>query len=660
MKRTGFILLFPLLAMATHGQNASRPDSLKIALSRSNEDTNRVNLIQELSRYYNYKNPDTVLLYASQGLKLARQLNYKKGEVNMLTNIGEAFRTKGHYPKALQIKLEALHIAEQLNDPYLTSSCLNYLGALYINTGDYQKSLFNYFKAKLNEAYFKDYKKFVLAQIGLCYFNLSMMDSAYYYAKQSYELDVIDQNHWTVPYYLMASIYAKRGNYSKALDFYRAGNQVVSVGALDILNGYKGMASTYKKMNRQDSAIYYAKKVVEEERGDRRLYSAVLDASSLLADIYKSNHSFDSAFKYQEIMLAAKDSLFSQENVKLIQDLTFDEQQRREQLEEARKKGRQEYASKIKFYSLLGGLAVLSLMAFILYRNNRQKQKINILLQTKNEEIEGQRNNLELTLNELTLTQGQLVQREKMASLGELTAGIAHEIQNPLNFVNNFSEVNKDLLAEMSDEIDKGNIGEAKLIAKSVIENQDKINHHGKRADAIVKGMLQHSRKSSGQKEPTDINALCDEYLRLAYHGFRAKDISFNVRLETDFDSSIQKINVVPQECGRAILNIINNAFYAISEKNKQLQQGYEPTVSVSTRKKNDLVEIKVRDNGSGIPQKVLDKIFQPFFTTKPTGQGTGLGLSLSYDIVKAHGGELNVESKEGEESKFTILLPIN
>ena len=252
-----------------------------------------------------------------------------------------------------------------------------------------------------------------------------------------------------------------------------------------------------------------------------------------------------------------------------------------------------------------------------------------------------------------------LIQSEKMASLGELTAGIAHEIQNPLNFVNNFSEVNKELLQEMKDEIDKGNMEEVKAIANDLIDNEEKINHHGKRADAIVKGMLQHSRSSSGVKEPTDINKLADEYLRLAYHGLRAKDKTFNAILKTDYDATIGNINIVPQDIGRVLLNLYNNAFYTISERQKTEDKEYEPTVSVSTKKIGEIIEIKVTDNGNGIPQKILDKIFQPFFTTKPTGQGTGLGLSLSYDIVKAHGGELKVETKEGEGSEFMILLPI-
>jgi signal transduction histidine kinase len=262
-------------------------------------------------------------------------------------------------------------------------------------------------------------------------------------------------------------------------------------------------------------------------------------------------------------------------------------------------------------------------------------------------------------LSELRATQSQLIQSEKMASLGELTAGIAHEIQNPLNFVNNFSEVNSELIAEMKQEIDKGNLDDVKAIANDIDENEQKIILHGKRADAIVKGMLQHSRSSSATKEPTDINKLADEYLRLAYHGLRAKDKSFNATMKTGYDKMIGNINIIPQDIGRVLLNLYNNAFYAVTEKKKQTGNGYEPIVVVSTKKINGKVEIRVKDNGNGVQQKVLDKIFQPFFTTKPTGQGTGLGLSLSYDIVKAHGGELKVETKEGEFAQFIIVLPI-
>jgi two-component system NtrC family sensor kinase len=276
------------------------------------------------------------------------------------------------------------------------------------------------------------------------------------------------------------------------------------------------------------------------------------------------------------------------------------------------------------------------------------------------EEVNRQTAELRSTLENLRSTQAQLIQSEKMASLGELTAGIAHEIQNPLNFVNNFSEVNTELIDELKQEADKGNLQEIKAIANNIRENEQKIVHHGKRADAIVKGMLQHSRSSSGVKEPTDINALADEYLRLAYHGLRAKDKSFNATMKTDFDESIGKINIIPQDIGRVLLNLITNAFYAVDEKKKQNPNGYEPTVSVSSKKVNGKVEIKVADNGNGIPQKVMGKIFQPFFTTKPTGQGTGLGLSLSYDIVKAHGGEIKVETKEEEGAQVIVELPLN
>jgi signal transduction histidine kinase len=278
----------------------------------------------------------------------------------------------------------------------------------------------------------------------------------------------------------------------------------------------------------------------------------------------------------------------------------------------------------------------------------------------------------EEALTELQATQTQLIQSEKMASLGELTAGIAHEIQNPLNFVNNFSDVSTELVDEMYLEIEKGNFKDARQLAQDLKQNLEKINHHGKRAGDIVKGMLQHSRSSSATKEPTDINKLADEYLRLAYHGLRAKDKTFNATMKADFDENIGSINIIPQDIGRVILNLITNAFYAcnersrsvVNEKNKQNIAGYEPTVTISTSSVQPpsggrSVQIKVSDNGDGIPQKVLDKIFQPFFTTKPTGQGTGLGLSLSYDIVKAHGGELKVVTKEGEGSEFIIQLPV-
>lgn len=309
----------------------------------------------------------------------------------------------------------------------------------------------------------------------------------------------------------------------------------------------------------------------------------------------------------------------------------------------------------------------LLISEFKLERTEKVKRTTAILLEETIEELEQKQAAIEQSnqalsksLEELKATQKQLIQSEKMASLGELTAGIAHEIQNPLNFVNNFSEVSKELLEELLEEIQNGDMDEVNAIAQDVIQNLEKINHHGKRADGIVKGMLQHSRSSSGTKELTDINTLVDEYLRLAYHGLRAKDKTFNANLKTNYGDAIDKINIVPQDIGRVVLNFITNAFYTVTERKKTESNEYQPTVSVRTKKKGSAIEFSVKDNGNGIPQSALDKIFQPFFTTKPTGQGTGLGLSLSYDIIKSHGGTIKVNTEEGKGTEFIVSLPIS
>jgi signal transduction histidine kinase len=347
-------------------------------------------------------------------------------------------------------------------------------------------------------------------------------------------------------------------------------------------------------------------------------------------------------------------SLFVDERINLLafQDVVIDEQAKLEKLEREKIETR----GKLRIYLLLSGIVVFIVIVFLLYRNNQHRKKTNETLRQRNEKIEN-------ALHQLRSTQTQLIQSEKMASLGELTAGIAHEIQNPLNFVNNFSEVSNELIDEMKSELATGNLLLATEIANDVKQNLEKISHHGKRADAIVKGMLQHSRAATGKKEPTGINALADEYLRFAYHGLRAKHQEFNATIQTDFDNSIGKISAVPQDMGRVLLNLYNNAFYAVAEKQKKSIPGYQPLVTVITKRLGSplgdggRIEIKVTDNGNGIPQNIVDKIFQPFFTTKPTGQGTGLGLSLSYDIIKAHGGEIKVETKDGDGSTFIIQL---
>ncbi len=321
-------------------------------------------------------------------------------------------------------------------------------------------------------------------------------------------------------------------------------------------------------------------------------------------------------------------------------------------------------------YTLFALAFAGSIWGFIWYRSRaliREKRvlehKVHVrteeVMQQK-EEIEAQRDEIEKAFGELKTTQTQLIQSEKMASLGELTAGIAHEIQNPLNFVNNFSEVSIELLEELQQEAKNGHNEDVIALAGDISQNLEKINHHGKRADSIVKGMLEHSRSLTGQKEPTDINQLADEYLRLSYHGLRAKDKSFNAELITNFDATLPKVNAIPQDMGRVLLNLFNNAFYAVNQKQKKAGADYKPEVSVSTSAANGQVIIKVKDNGNGIPEAIKEKIMQPFFTTKPTGEGTGLGLSLTYDmVVKGHGGSIAVESKEGEGSEFTITLPV-
>ncbi len=394
------------------------------------------------------------------------------------------------------------------------------------------------------------------------------------------------------------------------------------------------------KQGRLDEAIAFLKKDIERVKG-QRLYE--MRDYRLLSTLYEQTGNYKNANDAQKRYLILQDSLKADQSKFSSLSFELEQEMNEKELSIAKLESKSKIADLSRNFTI--GIAVLlSILAGVIYHRFQSKKKANLLL--------------EKTLVTLKSTQAHLIQSEKMASLGELTAGIAHEIQNPLNFMNNFSEVNKELLEEMKEELDKGNTPEAKTIADDVIKNEEKINHHGKRADAIVKGMLQHSRSSNGQNEPTDINALCDEYLRLSYHGLRAKEKSFNATMKTDFDNSIGNINIIPQDIGRVILNLINNAFYVVDEKKKSGIQNYEPTVSVSTNKINGKVEIRVADNGNGIPEKVLEKIFQPFFTTKPTGQGTGLGLSLSYDIIKAHGGELKVETREGERTTFIIQIP--
>ncbi len=381
-------------------------------------------------------------------------------------------------------------------------------------------------------------------------------------------------------------------------------------------------------------------------------------AYRIISDCYQRLGSYDSSFVYLKFATLLNDKLQEAEKKKIqeFQIAGFEETLKNQELE----KEKIQTQNNIRTYGMLAGLFILSVIGFFLYRNNKKEKKAKNQLQEKNHIIEK-------TLTELQSTQAQLIQSEKLASLGELTAGIAHEIQNPLNFVNNFAEVSAEMLVEMDAELDKGDIREAKAISADLQQNLSKINHHGQRASAIVKGMLEHSRTGDAiNRVSVDINALADEYLRLAYHGLRARDSSFNAVMETHFDPDLPKIEVIPQDIGRVLLNLINNAFYAVHQRATDVETlhatslPYQPKVTVSTKKLENAIEISVQDNGKGIPDNIKDKIFQPFFTTKPTGQGTGLGLSLAYDIVtKGHGGTLEVESKEGSGTIFTLKFSL-
>jgi signal transduction histidine kinase len=486
-----------------------------------------------------------------------------------------------------------------------------------------------------------------------------MLDSALFFQQQAHALNTGPGQRSLRSLILsrLGIIHESLGNNDSAFYYYRAAlRSAHSMGGDHLLNlGFAQLriAQLYNKLHQSDSSLHYARLAFDNAQ-QVSSKKRQLDAGSLLVKLYQDKNKPDSAFYYQQVVMDLKDSVFGQEKFKQLQLLVSSEQQRQHEVLTKQAQAR----ARFQLIGLLSAMGVFVLIALLLWRNNRHKQRAFAMLQKQKEETDKQKAKVELTLEELKSTQAQLIQSEKMASLGELTAGIAHEIQNPLNFVNNFSEINKDLLIEMKDEMIKGNIDNANTIANDVINNEEKINHHGKRADAIVKGMLQHSRTPSSQKEPISINALADEYLRLSYHGLRARDNSFAATMKTDYDESIGSINIIPQDIGRVLLNLYTNAFYAVTENKKQHLENYEPTVSVSTKKINNKIEIKVKDNGDGIPQKVLDKIFQPFFTTKPTGQGTGLGLSLSYDIIKAHGGDIKVATVENEGTVFTILLP--
>jgi signal transduction histidine kinase len=701
MKKMFVIILFCLSTLVVTAQVTAQlfdAQSLKLRMASTSNDTLRIEMLDSLALGYSEIDPDSSLYYSEQEINLSHKFRYRLSEALALNNKGYALLNMGNYPNALRVLLAGLQIAEdkqsekKLIPPKYRSiggidasapeeyrlqiaGWLHFnLGILYENANNMEKEMFHYSRSLQLGEQIKNFSLVGTANmnLGRLYLSLNKPDSAFICEKKAYDimvkLGVLDFSGSVL--LNLGRVYLAQGDKQKAIEYIQ---KAIDVSIKQkylrgVVAGNLLMSDIKRKQGETDSSYYYARSALHtaDQLG---LPDLLLRSYMAMADFYKHVDNNDSIVKYQGLIIGIKDSLFNSKQTRQFQNIDFDAAQRQQELAAA---GR-DYRNRLQKYALIGGLAVFSLIALILWRNNLNKQKAYQQVKKQKEETDFQKNKVEKTLEELKTTQAQLIQSEKMASLGELTAGIAHEIQNPLNFVNNFSEVNKELIGELR--IEKLKVKNERRdelenqLLNDIEANEEKIIFHGKRADAIVKSMLQHSRSSTGKKEPTDINVLCDEYLRLSYHGLRAKDKNFNAKFETNFDNNIGKINIIPQDIGRVILNLVNNAFYAVSEKQKQnldahrgdtVGPGYEPTVTVSTIKQNGNVEIKVNDNGNGIPQKMLDKIFQPFFTTKPTGQGTGLGLSLSYDIItKGHGGELKIETKEGEGSIFIINLPI-
>jgi signal transduction histidine kinase len=614
----------------------ARHECLHIYLESIRSDSNFKSIAAALQNYFSNRNDQSSWDYVE------------------LTKIGMMSKT-GDYATALDKSLELVKVFHNRKDDYGEVLALYKVSQALWYGGKIEQSHLHFLAELPLALRLKNNRELALCYNAIAsdYAVMNMPDSGIWYGFQAldYARKVNNNMLLCAIYGTLGENYVVKKDFDSAIVVSKAGIPVSS-DASDIVALYVNLAQSFLGKQQFDSAMYYAGIVIKLAK-QNDFKNQLQFGYQYLSQCYEQKGNTDSAFRYYRLAVQTKDELFSDQKENQLKAINLREQAQKQEAE----REKTAYKNRIRIYILLAGMIGILIIAFILFRANRQKQRAKL--------------KIEEAYNNLKSTQQQLIQSEKMASLGELTAGIAHEIQNPLNFVNNFSDVNKEMLAEMNQEIENGNYDEVKAIAKDITDNEEKISHHGKRADSIVKGMLQHSKSSTGKKEPTDINALCDEYLRLAYHGLRAKDKSFNATTKTEFDNNIGKINVVSQDIGRVILNLINNAFYAVNEKQKHAStssalNGYEPTVIISTRNVKPPVgglgakiEIKVKDNGSGIPQKILGKIYQPFFTTKPTGLGTGLGLSLAYDIIKAHGGEIKVETKENEGSDFIISLPI-
>jgi len=571
----------------------------------------------------------------------------------------------GRYVLSIEYYLKSIEEFERVNDLEMLSRSYYELGVSYENLSISTKAVESYEKCItiLETLGYDSDLPHVYSTIIFPLISMGDFDEAQKYLELA-EQDTITAGHnfrqarlWDA----QGQILMNQKKYEEAIPYFKnALNTFLDISDYHwgIQFMYVNIAECYFKIGNTDEALSNALLCLERASEGRQV-RLTRRVNLLISDIYEKLGNDSEALKY---LKAFKDivqktdqnnelSRVADAEIKSILDKSQEEIVALEQEQELI--NQENKIQRLWLFSTAGALISALLLLYILFRNNRNKQKSNALLKQQKEKVES-------TLDKLKSAQTQLIQSEKMASLGELTAGIAHEIQNPLNFVNNFSEVNRELITELKEEIENGDLEEVKAIAGDLEQNEEKISHHGKRADGIVKGMLQHSRTNSGQKEPTDLNALADEYLRLAYHGLRAKDKSFNADFKLEADENLPKVNVVQQDIGRVILNLINNAFHAVSNlTGLPDQKNYKPVVTVSTKYLESKIEIRVADNGPGIPEEIRDKIFQPFFTTKPTGEGTGLGLSMSYEIItKGHGGELTVKTVENEGTDFIISLP--
>ncbi|MEO8861321.1 MAG: ATP-binding protein [Ginsengibacter sp.] len=656
-------LLF-IITLNVLAQDQKFADSLtKIYHEGKLPDTAKLEILRQLS-FNEVSDLNLSLTYAEELIRLARKEGSDKYLFHGYFQKGNKERILGNYPEALDAYLKSADVAEKTKVSERIGSAFGAIADVYAKTGNFSNAMLYYRKAIITLRNSPDSLSLAadILNAGEAFRNNNIFDSALIYFKESgkifKQLDYPAGQAYAIGN--MGMVYASAGednlaekNINEAISVLEASKDYAPICEYLI-----SMCEIYQKNNDNQKALNYAQRSLTLAK-QYNLKEQISVAHLKLSGLYeKSSEPYQALNHYKDYVIY-RDSIRNIDSVQKMGSLikNFEVAQKQSEVNLLK---RQKNLQRALLFAAVFVLVIILVLAIILFKNNRQKQKAFMLLSKAKAITEDQRDQTNKALEKLKRTQAHLVQSEKMASLGELTAGIAHEIQNPLNFVNNFSEVNTELITELQEENKKGNTDAVNAISEEIFKNEEKISHHGKRADAIVKGMLEHSRSHAPEKKLTDINALTAEYFRLSYHGLRAKDKSFNAEMRTDFDPEAGEINIVPQELGRVILNLVNNAFYAVSSTSKEAPENFSPTVTVSTKKINDQVLISVKDNGTGMSPQVKEKIFQPFFTTKDPGLGTGLGLSISYDIVKAHGGEIKVESEMGVGSEFTIILPID